>query len=280
MAEIKIDLNFFDKNNNLKEIAQELQSIKQLTVDISKQGDIIRKGEAKEIIKASQELEKLAALKKKTVREELLGSQKIKQERVKTIALSQKARAAEAKRSKAREIQLKKEDSILGKLRLRVKELQNQQGFAKTEKEIIKINRQLQKAQQEVRKFSTLGKRDVNTFGNALTSFGFKFNILANTISTVGFAITRGIQETLVGTIAIFKDFEQANSNLQAVLGVTSDEMGDLNDNAKELGSTTAFTATEVVQLQTELAKLGFPTEDILKMTRATLNAAAAMGSE
>jgi len=82
------------------------------------------------------------------------------------------------------------------------------------------------------------------------------------------------------GAIKIMIDFEKANSKLEAVLGATGDEMKQLSTQAKELGGTTAFTATEVTGLQIEFAKLGFPTEDIVKMTAATLDGAAALGSD
>ena len=49
---------------------------------------------------------------------------------------------------------------------------------------------------------------------------------------------------------------------------------------AKELGASTAFTASQVTELQTNFARLGFPTDDIMNMTEATLNGAAALGSD
>jgi len=80
--------------------------------------------------------------------------------------------------------------------------------------------------------------------------------------------------------VGIFKDFEQANADLAAVLGKTSDEITDLSEDAKRLGASTAFTATEVSQLQKEFAKLGFSTNEILNATEATLNLAAATGTD
>ncbi len=47
---------------------------------------------------------------------------------------------------------------------------------------------------------------------------------------------------------------------------------------AKKLGASTAFTASEVLELQTNLAKIGFTTDDILNATGATLDLAAALG--
>jgi len=71
--------------------------------------------------------------------------------------------------------------------------------------------------------------------------------------------------------------FEKALSTLEAVTGSSKSEIGELSDLAKELGSTTAFTASQVVELQTELAKLGFKTDDIKNSTAAILDLAASL---
>ena len=72
--------------------------------------------------------------------------------------------------------------------------------------------------------------------------------------------------------------FQKSLSTLQAVTGATSEDMLTLKNLAKELGSTTAFTASQVVELQTELAKLGFKTKDIENATGAILDLAASLG--
>tara|TARA_R110002049_G_scaffold62192_5_gene166492 strand:+ start:1099 stop:3927 length:2829 start_codon:yes stop_codon:yes gene_type:complete len=72
-------------------------------------------------------------------------------------------------------------------------------------------------------------------------------------------------------------EFGKALSSLEAVSGATSKEMQTLSNQAKELGASTAFTASEVVSLQTELAKLGNSASDIEKSTPAILNLAASL---
>ena len=73
-------------------------------------------------------------------------------------------------------------------------------------------------------------------------------------------------------------EFDKAMSGVQAVTNATEDEMNALASTAKRLGSTTAFTAMQVAELETELAKLGFPVSDIVEMSEATLNLASSMG--
>lgn len=76
------------------------------------------------------------------------------------------------------------------------------------------------------------------------------------------------------------KDFEQANANLGTILGATNEEMDKLRESALELGRTTEYTASQVTQLQTELAKLGFGPKSIQAMQQPILNFATAIGAK
>jgi len=82
------------------------------------------------------------------------------------------------------------------------------------------------------------------------------------------------------GAINVFKDFEQANANVASVLGLTSKNTKELQKDAKRLGASTMFTATEVAELQKEYAKLGFTQSQIIDTTESTLYLAQATGVE
>ena len=85
----------------------------------------------------------------------------------------------------------------------------------------------------------------------------------------------------LVGVLAkaasVGAEFQKGVSTLSAVTGQAADELTRVTEQAKELGATTAFTAIEVLGLQTELAKLGFTLQDIENSTPAILDLAAAL---
>lgn len=78
----------------------------------------------------------------------------------------------------------------------------------------------------------------------------------------------------------VVADFEQANSSLNAVLGVSKEQTAALRDQQIKLGSSTAFTAANAAEAQTELAKLGFTMEEITNLTPAVLDLAAASGTD
>lgn len=79
--------------------------------------------------------------------------------------------------------------------------------------------------------------------------------------------------------VGVAMDYEKALSGLAAILGTTTDQLGELAKQSRDLGATTIYTAKEVAELQTELAKLGYSTENILKMTPGVLSFAQATGS-
>jgi len=111
--------------------------------------------------------------------------------------------------------------------------------------------------------FTTVNKAVTNSFKGVGLAIGVAFG-------------ARAVLGAIGGAINIIKDFQQEIANLQSITGATAEEIKLLSDAAKELGGSTAFTASEVAKLQTEFAKLGFSTEEILAATEATLDLAAA----
>lgn len=90
----------------------------------------------------------------------------------------------------------------------------------------------------------------------------------------------RAMASVVTNSIKIFKDFTKESSRLAAILGKNKNEISGLTEQAKLLGSTTAFTASEVVALQIELAKLGFNLREIEDSTEGILALAAATGQD
>lgn len=131
-----------------------------------------------------------------------------------------------------------------------------------------KYNAELQATQARI--------RELSSGGNAVG--GIFQKIKGSTLVAV--AAIRGIARTLKGAVEKIADFEQANVNLSTVLGVSVDEMRNLTENAKLLGRTTEYTASQVSDLQMELAKLGFNQGQILSMTEPTLKFATAVGTD
>jgi hypothetical protein len=138
-------------------------------------------------------------------------------------------------------------------------------------KAIERNNRALKKQDKNIGVFS----RNVGNYGSAISGVTRKI------VSALG--ITAGIYglvSVVKNGIKIFSDFSKGSSKLAAILGKTKDQISGLTNQAKELGSTTAFTASQVIDAQTELAKLGLTTSEIEKSIPGVLSLAAATGSE
>lgn len=102
--------------------------------------------------------------------------------------------------------------------------------------------------------------------------------------NSVGSAMSRGVTAplALIGATSfkVAADFEASMSKVKAVSGATGAEFKALEKDAKRLGSSTRFSASEVSGLQLEYAKLGFSSGEIVKVTESTLALAQASGSD
>lgn len=134
-----------------------------------------------------------------------------------------------------------------------------------------------------------LGKAMQGLMGNAgqlasglgVGGLGGSFSSLAAGAGPVGLAVAAvgGFTAAMVSGVDTAREYQKAVSTLQSITGMTKDAMSELTDQARQLGATTTYTATEVIQLQTELAKLGYGEQDILNMTDSVLYFAQATGA-
>lgn len=103
-------------------------------------------------------------------------------------------------------------------------------------------------------------------------------------MQAVGKNLTMKVTAPIVGIGAVavntFQNFELQMAKVKAVSGATGEEFKALEADAKRLGASTVFSASQVAELQTEFAKLGFTAPDILKVTEATLALAQATDSD
>ena len=106
--------------------------------------------------------------------------------------------------------------------------------------------------------------------------FGMRFSSYAKVGAL--FASINLLKRGLTDAIQTNMEFEQANANLAAILGKTNDEISALTINAKQLGATTVWTAGQITELQTTLARRGIGQADILNMTEGISQLATATG--
>lgn len=173
----------------------------------------------------------------------------------------------------------KSQKGSLERVRLESKKLRNEKeklnlNTKEGNRRLKIINRTLDRNNAILEKNATkLGKQKI-----AIGKYSKALGGLRRALGQLGLAF--GVFALIKDSFNIIADFQQAQANLASVLGVNVKEMKALTAQAKELGSTTRFTAGEVSNLMTELSKLGFSQKQINDMAAATLSLAEATGVE
>jgi len=161
-----------------------------------------------------------------------------------------------------------------------------QQQYDAWQREIVETENELKNLQKELDNSSTAMTK--------MTAAGEKLQSVGDTISGVGkkmMPVTLGI--TALGTAAVSTaaNFESAMSQVQATMGITKDSMSEVDGQsvntmdtltalAKEMGETTAFSATECAEALNYLALAGYDTQEMVDTLPTVLNLAAAGGME
>lgn len=227
--------------------------------------DNLTKAEAKEL-QLQKELSKLK--NDKVYQKQAKEIERLRQEK---NAIN-KATRDEVKAEREVNQEYKKQSRLLNDLRNQYKNLAVA-GKANTKqaKDLLAQIKPLDKKLKDVDATVGQSQRNVGNYASA-------FRNLASSIGlTLGVA---GVFRVLRGSVGIVRDFEKQSATLAGVLGKTREEIKGLDEDAKRLGATTEFTATQVGSLQEAYARLGFSQQQILDTTEATLRGATAFQSE
>lgn len=148
---------------------------------------------------------------------------------------------------------------------------------------------EVQKWQQEVNKTQTaLNKANAELEKNndligenrrkILDGLGEGFKKLAEAAAVAVAAATTAVVAFAKSSVEAGMAFDSSMSQVAATMGVTVDEIQDLRDFAQEMGSKTAFSATEAADALNYMALAGYDAETSMEMLPNVLNLAAAGG--
>lgn len=101
-----------------------------------------------------------------------------------------------------------------------------------------------------------------------------------NLISGLTQAATGKLTELAKTSVGVGMSFQSSMSQVAATMGVGVDQIQSLTDKAKEMGSTTAFTATQAVNALNYLALAGYDANKAAEVLPSVLNLAAAGGMD
>lgn len=136
------------------------------------------------------------------------------------------------------------------------------------------LQQQIAATQQAIREANTTTKSWWQTLKDN------SIEILKGSLLSIGDNILRGVTSAFANLKNTVMEFSADNSRLAAILGTTKDGIVSLTEQAKELGRTTTATASQVTNLQIELAKLGFTQKQIEDMSPAVLKFSKAVGTD
>tara|TARA_R110000764_G_scaffold38443_2_gene85158 strand:+ start:3189 stop:5567 length:2379 start_codon:yes stop_codon:yes gene_type:complete len=122
------------------------------------------------------------------------------------------------------------------------------------------------------------------SFDKGINNAQKKLKKFGKSMTNAGKSMSTNLTAPLVGIGLLagktFMDFEQSMLKVKAISGATGEQFKMLQSDAKRLGSTTMFTASQVASLQLELSKLGLTPEEINKSTQSVLDLAQATDSD
>jgi TP901 family phage tail tape measure protein len=227
--------------------------------------------------KAERENLKTEVQRQKAAQETLkteVQQERVTRENIKTKQAEAKASEQQARAGKKADDAMKSQTGSINKMRglLAGLVIEYNRADEATRKKLAPAIRELQERINSAN--AAIGRHQgyVGNYQRALMGLGKQ---LLGAFGVVG-GLSMLVGAFKSGVSAIVK-FEQANVNLASILGTNVKNISALTESAKMLGNTTEWAASQVTELQTELAKLGFTESQIMSMQASVLQFATAM---
>lgn len=133
--------------------------------------------------------------------------------------------------------------------------------------EIEEVKTEEEAAAEKASEMGTRGTEAVDALASALAAAGIV-------------KLLKEIGDAYVTCITNAADFEETMSTVEALSGASAGEMSALSEEAKRLGATTKFTATEAAEAMTYMGMAGWGASDMLAGMDGVLSLAAASGED
>ena len=166
--------------------------------------------------------------------------------------------------------------------------VKGQEEVSKLKTEVDKLGKESQETGERVEKFNdsvTDASSKSKTLTQRLKELAQQFRVTGQESNKSSTTILGAVKKYVaIGTAIaelkkatnIFTAFDDEMRKVQATSGATAVEMNNLTTQAKELGRTTRWSASEAAQAQFEFAKAGFNANEIYKAIPGILNIATA----
>lgn len=147
---------------------------------------------------------------------------------------------------------------------------------AKATEKVTTATKATTEAQKGVQVAIEKSARSLSTGSGSLTRAWLRFSATMWSVISV----VRLFVRTIGSAIKNISNFQQANANLATIMQVSRNDIEVLTNDALMLGRTTEWTASQVTELQTALAKLGYNIPQIRNMQASVLQFATAVSAK
>lgn len=240
-------LNPADKRHN-QLLAEKVRLQGLLNAELAKQNP--QKGRSSSVLDADIQKEKeLAAQRKASAKEQQ--------------ALMKQSEASVIKQIEAKRKALAIEDELMRKSDLSVRKQISDAERKRSSAAIAEENRLMKESNADVKKQIALQKQQYSR------SFVGRIETAVRWVGAYFLAgqaflqVQRLLNFVFIDSIKAFITYEDSLKKLQAITGASVQEVNQLSEAAINLAKATVFTSTEIVELQKQLAKLGFSVSEI-----------------
>ncbi|MGO1136269.1 phage tail tape measure protein [Bacillus subtilis] len=137
----------------------------------------------------------------------------------------------------------------------------------------------LNETTQKIKEMESASRRAatrIRQMGQRMISVGGTMRNVGSSVAMTSGVAFGGLVLTFKDAIQTGMEFEKQMSKVKAISGGTASEVAKLKEQAKELGATTVFTASQAADAQGFLAMAGFKVNDIYDAMPGMLSLAAA----
>ena len=247
----------------------------------------LRLNRERQVIEAAKEAyERAEARKKEIARLNAEEIEKRELAKFKNIVAAQKQEETEAKKAAKAKIESDLQAIRSGKgsarkrLELEINYLKEvQKRYKEGSEEFEKLQKRIIAAQGKSRDASFLGGLQKGFEGAGLGKALGQLTGIGGAVQALR-KVFGLLQSAITGSFKAAVDFEAQLAQLQAVTGINNEELNRLKKNVLDVAGSTKFTSEEIVQLQSELGKLGFSVTQIEAATLAVARTAQALGEK
>ena len=173
----------------------------------------------------------------------------------------------------------------------RVKELEKAveesgKKYGETDTKTLKWKESLEAAKTKLEelKSSLADNNAIKAFGDDMQAAGQKMSSFGTGMTNAGRTLTRTVTTPIIGlgayAVKQAADFDAGMSKVQAISGVTADEMQILREKAMEMGAATKYTTTEAADAMSYMAMAGWKTDQIVGGLPGVMYLAGASGED